>query len=454
VNAPDSTSALKLPALEPTRESAPAQATPLRPVLPSVVLPRLQPRGSNQDGLRQYNERVVLQAVRLHGPLSSAEIARITNLTAQTVSLITKRLLDDDLLLRGEPQRGRVGQPSVPLSLNPDGAFAIGIKVGRRSMDVLLVDFTGHVRHRSTMTYVHAEPAALLAAIDERLKHALRRIQAPHRSRMQGVGIAAPLSMGGWQQLLGLPDAVAQQWRSFDIAAQVARRVDTPVALVKDTAAACVAELVAGQGRSVKSFLYVFVDTFIGGGLVIDSHLHAGVTGNAGALGSMPLGMVSMPAPAMAPPQNIHAAPPQNINAPPPQMLSVASLLALEQAYAQAGLDVTAVMDARAWQAPWAAVTQSWLTRAADAMAHGVHSAACLLDMEGVIIDGSFDRTMLARVIDAVQAAMARYNWEGVRQPPVTAGTIGSDARAVGGAILPLYANFAPDPDVFLKAQA
>jgi predicted NBD/HSP70 family sugar kinase len=447
VNASESADALQIPAFESAPASAQVQAKTLRPALPLGVQPRLQPRGSNQDGLRQYNERVVLQAVRLHGPLSSAEIARITNLTAQTVSLITKRLLDDELLLRGEPQRGRVGQPSVPLSLNPDGAFAIGIKVGRRSMDVLLVDFTCRVRHRSVMTYDHAEPAALLAAMDDRLKQALRRLQAPHRSRMQGVGIAAPLSMGGWQQLLGLPDAVAHQWRSFDIAAQVARRVNTPVALVKDTAAACVAELVAGQGRSVKSFLYIFVDTFIGGGLVIDSQLHAGVTGNAGALGSMPLGMASRPTLSAA-------APPQNINAPPPQMLSVASLLALEQAYAREGLDVTAVMDARAWQAPWAAVTQAWLTRAADAMAHGIHSAACLLDMEGVIVDGSFDRTTLVRVIDAVQAAMARYNWEGVRQPPVTSGTIGSDARAVGGAILPLYANFAPDPDVFLKAQA
>jgi predicted NBD/HSP70 family sugar kinase len=414
--------------------NAPDIALALQPHLQ----PHLQPRGSNQDGLRQYNERVVLQAVRLHGPLSSAEIARITNLTAQTVSLITKRLLEDDLLLRGEPQRGRVGQPSVPLSLNPDGAFAIGIKVGRRSMDVLLVDFTCRVRHRSALAYEHAEPAALLAAIDLRLKEARRRVKAPHRSRMQGIGIAAPLSMGGWQQLLGLPDTVAQQWRSFDIAAQVARMVDTPVAWVKDTAAACVAELVAGQGRSVKSFLYIFVDTFIGGGLVIDSHLHAGVTGNAGALGSMPLGLASQPSQAAA----------------PPQMLSVASLLALEQAYAQAGLDVTAVMDGRAWEPPWHDVTQTWLASAADAMAHGIHSAACLLDMEGVIIDGSFDRATLARVIDAVQAAMARYNWEGVRQPPVTPGTIGSDARAVGGAILPLYANFAPDPDVFLKAQA
>jgi DNA-binding MarR family transcriptional regulator len=55
---------------------------------------------------------VVLQAIRLHGALPAAEIARVTQLTAQTISLITKRLLDDGLLLRGDAVRGKVGQPS------------------------------------------------------------------------------------------------------------------------------------------------------------------------------------------------------------------------------------------------------------------------------------------------------------------------------------------------------
>ena len=77
----------------------------------------LKPRGSSQGGLRQYNERVVLQALRLHGALPAAELARLTHLTAQTISMITKRLLDDGLLVKGAPQRGKVGQPSVPLSL-------------------------------------------------------------------------------------------------------------------------------------------------------------------------------------------------------------------------------------------------------------------------------------------------------------------------------------------------
>ncbi len=401
-----------------------------------AAAPKLQPRGSSQGGLRQYNERVVLQAIRLHGALPAAEIARVTRLTAQTVSSITKRLVDDGLLARGEPVRGKVGQPSVPLSLAPDGAFAIGIKVGRRSMDVVLVDFTGRSRKRFTLAYRFADPDIVLAEIDRRLKEIRRSLGPGQRERVQGIGIAAPLMMGGWQQLLGFPERIGERWNRIDLQAEVAALTKLPVDLIKDTAAACVAELVAGRGRSIRSFLYVFVDTFIGGGLVLDSRLRSGLNGNAGAIGSLPLWLAGdRPGP------------------PPAQLLSIASLLDLERRYAAGGLDVAAAGDERAMSAPWLAHTQAWIGEASVAIAHAIDSAACLLDLEGVIVDGSFSRPLLATLLQATDAALGRYSWEGVTRPALHAGSIGSDARALGGALLPLYANFAPDRELFLKVE-
>ena len=86
------------------------------------------------------------------------------------------------------------------------------------------------------------------------------------------------------------------------------------------------------------------------------------------------------------------------------------------------------------------------------AIVFAIHSAACLLDLEGVIIDGSFSRRLLAALLEAVHAGRDRYDWEGVECPQLLPGSTGSDARALGGALLPLHANFAPDRDLFLKA--
>ena len=405
-----------------------------RPAAAASADQRLRPRGSNHVGMRQFNERVVLQAIRLHGNLPKAEIARVTHLTPQTVQLIIGRLEADGLVLKQAALRGKVGQPSVPMALNPDGAFSIGIKIGRRSLDLLLVDFTAQVRERLTLAYDFPDPDTLFTEIDLRLRQ-LRAALAPRlRARLHGVGIAAPLSLDGWQTLLGIAPEQAAKWANIDIRERVMAMTDLPVEFVKDTAAACVAELVAGRGRSIRSFLYVFVDTFIGGGLVIDSHLRGGRHGNAGAVGSVPLAMGR-----------------SNAAAPPAQLLSLASLLNLEARFRRQGLDPAAATDARALQPPWAAHTRGWLREAGRAIAFAANNAACLLDLDGVIVDGSFSRELLQSVLQEVEASLAQYNWEGVTRPELLAGTIGSDARAIGGALLPLYANFAPDRDLFLK---
>ena len=109
--------------------------------------------GANLTRARAYNERLVLSLVRRHGELTKAELARLTGLSAQTVTVIMLEMERDGLLIRGHPIRGKVGQPLIPLSINPDGAFGIGLKIGRRSAALVLMDFVGEVRHSISKTY-------------------------------------------------------------------------------------------------------------------------------------------------------------------------------------------------------------------------------------------------------------------------------------------------------------
>src|ERR1700744_111575 len=125
--------------------------------------------GSNQVGMRQFNERIVLQTIRLHGPLPKADIGRLTRLSMQTVSMIVDRLIDDGLLSKQPRVRGRIGQPSVPIALRPDGAYTIGVKVGRRSLDVLAMDFTGRICSRDVVDYAYPDPQQLFPALEGRL---------------------------------------------------------------------------------------------------------------------------------------------------------------------------------------------------------------------------------------------------------------------------------------------
>ncbi|WP_439588071.1 ROK family protein [Hydrogenophaga sp.] len=386
----------------------------------------------NQLGMRQINDRVVLQALRVHGSLAKADLARLTGFTAQTIGQITARLDADGLLSHAEPVRGRVGQPSVPLGLAPDGAFALGVHIGRRSADWLLVDFTGQVREHLSMDYDFPDVPVLLPAIRRNLHQLLRGLGA-RRERVVGVGVAAPFQLGGWHRLLGLSAARSRAWNQIDLAAEVQGFTELPVSFARDSSAACVAELLQGRGRELRSFLYLFMDTFVGGALALDSRLHRGLHGNAGAVASMPL----------------RTARGKDL---PPQLVSQASVWGLEQRLRDHGLDPLAAYDTRALQPPWLPHSRAWLVQSAQALAQCITSGIAFLDVEAVVLDGAVAPELLGALCDRTRDALDAYDWEGLQRPRLELGGMGSDARALGGALLPLHECFAPEHGAFFKA--
>jgi predicted NBD/HSP70 family sugar kinase len=389
-------------------------------------------RGSNHSGMRQFNERIVLQAIRHHGALPKADLARLTHLSTQTVANAVTRLMSDGLLLKQDRVRGRIGQPSVPLALNPEGAFSVGIQVGRRNLELTVLDFCGQRVAGRASDYDHPDPDRLFGLLEASLQ-SLRVELGERWARVVGVGLTAPLALHLWGNLLGAGAAAAlRRWEGVDLTAQVQARVDLPVLFAKDTTAACMAELLQGRGRSVRSFLYVFVGTFVGGSLVLDGRVSAGEHGNAGAVGSIPVGL---PGP----------------DGKPAQLLQLASGGLLERSLAAHGLDPLLVRQPAVMQPPCAGITTAWLDRAASSLAMTAVTAAALLDIDAVVIDGSLEPSLQSALTDATRAALAGFEYAGIRQPRLLSGEVGAHARVLGAAWLPLHSLFFPDKDVFLK---
>lgn len=399
--------------------------------------------GSNQTGMREFNERVVLHAIRTHRSLPKAELARLTRLSTQAVSVIIERLLEEGTVQRLAPRRGAIGQPSRPIALHPDAAYALGVAIGRRRLDLLLLDFCGRPRWRAGVDYPTPRVDEVFAAIGAQLEQARAFLGDAGAARLAGIGLAAPLSFGGWQAQVHLAARDAAAWAGVDMRARLQALTPLPVAFAKDTAAAGMAELAAGHGRGLRTYLYVFVDTLVGGSLVIDGQPHGGLHGNAGALASLPLGLHGT-----AGGPGIGPGPDGRVG----QLLEAASLLTLEGMLADAGLPAIDCLDERPPAAPAADVVRRWIARAADALAYAACSAACLLDLEGVVVDGVLGRALLERLLQATRTALERYGWQGVARPRLVAGQVGADAKAIGAAWLPLHAQFAPTHGLFLKS--
>lgn len=390
-------------------------------------------RGTTQTGVRLYNERLVLSLIRKHAGLPKAEIARLTGLSAQTVSVIVRQLESDGLLLKGDPQRGKVGQPLVPFTLNPDGAFSVGLKVGRRSADLLLMDLTGTVRATVHHTYRFPDTSEIMGFVEQGLAELTSSLPKRLRDRISGLGIAAPFELWNWEEEVGAPHDVLEAWRGFDLQKEVAAICGWPVHFCNDATAACAAELLFGKGHEHRDYVYFYIGYFIGGGIVINGALFQGRTGNAGALGSFPV-----PAPGGG----------------AEQLIRSASFYVLEQELKRQGRDHLMLWrDASDWSTVGPALGQ-WIGRAAKSLAYAGAGAASVIESAAIVIDGAMPPDVRAQLCEAVRAALSATNLQGITPFAVVEGTIGPDARAMGAASLPLFANFIIDREVLFKETA
>ncbi|MDL2404986.1 ROK family transcriptional regulator [Rhizobium calliandrae] len=386
--------------------------------------------GANQVRVRAHNERLVLSLVRRHGALSKAEIARRSGLSAQTVSVIMRALEKDGLLSRGAPVRGRVGQPSIPMRLNPDAVLSFGVKIGRRSADLVLMDFVGRIRMQLHQIYPYPLPQDIMSFVTLGIQELETRLTSDERRRLAGIGIAAPFELWNWAEEVGAPEGAMEAWRGFDLQAEVAARVPYLVYLQNDATSACGAELVFGVGPRYPDFVYLFIGSFLGGGIVLNSSIFVGRTGTAGALGPLPV---------------------RGRNGETRQLLDIASIYVLENYLREAGFDPRPLWYSADNWIDFGAPLETWIQDTAKALAQAIVAAASIIDFSAAIIDGGFPDWVRQRVVRATIKAASDLDLQGVVMPEIIEGAVGPQARAIGGASLPIFARYLIDQNILFK---
>jgi predicted NBD/HSP70 family sugar kinase len=399
---------------------------------PMAVVARTNAGGANQAGVRLYNERLLLSLVRRFGPLSKIEVAKLTGLSVQSTSAIMNRLQTDGLLKREAPLRGRVGQPTIPMSLDAEGAFSFGLKIGRRSCDLVLTDFRGGIRQRARRAYAYPTPTMILDFVRTSVPALSSSLSAPQKQRIAGLGVAAPFQLWNWEAEIGAPAGSMNAWRRFDAESEIAAVCPYPTTLCNDATAACAAEFFFGRCWRYRDFLYVYVGEFLGGGLVLDGALRPGRTGNAAALGSMPMM-------------------PKTIGGAAPQLIACASIYQLERRLEAARIDASSI-----WATPdsWGELGSSldeWIEEGASALAYASVAAISVIDVEAIVIDGEMPAMVRERLTVRTGEIFVGLDRRGLSDTEIVAGGIGADARAIGGAALPLIRNFARDRELLFK---
>ncbi len=375
--------------------------------------------GLSQSGVRDHNERLLLSLIQRHGGMPGSDLSRRAGLSPPTVSSILRRLESDGLVRRGDPVRGKVGKPSIPMHLDPEGAFSFGLKVGRRSAELVLTDFTGAVRHERHLTYMRPTPTDIFAFVEDGVQSIRSELNATQRQRICGFGAAAAFEL--WNATDSSPDSAFADWRSVDLKGQLEGLTDLPVLRLNDATAACQAEHTYGRGKEFQDYAYFFVGAYIGGGIALDNSVYEGRQGNAGALGSL---------------RSIGP------NGESMQLVDMASIHQLERRLHEVDMDPRQLWtDPESWR-KLARYVDPWLGQTAQELSKAALSTCSVIDFEAILIDGAFPEHVRDELVERVRRYVVTQDTRGLICPRIEAGSIGHKARAIGAAARPIGTQF------------
>jgi predicted NBD/HSP70 family sugar kinase len=240
------------------------------------------------ESLRELNRLRVVDALRRHGTLSRADIARITGLSRSTISTLVSDLQARGFIIErpdeAAPRAAAQGRPPVLLRLDPSAGIAVGVDFDHIHVRVAVSDLSRTVVAEGSVEIDvdHDAHQALDTAADL-VREALDDADVD-LARVLGVGVALA---GPVDQRHGrLHDSsILAGWHGVDTAAELRERLGVPVHLDNDANLGALAEVTLGAGRSARAAVYVQMSSGIGAGLIVDGRPYRGAAGVAGEIG-------------------------------------------------------------------------------------------------------------------------------------------------------------------------
>lgn len=378
-------------------------------------------RGLQHQGLRRANERAVLTLIGFNAGVSNADIARLSGLAPQTVSAILTELDAAGLITRGEVLRGRRGQPATPISLHAEGAFAIGVEIGWRHVDVLLLNMHAQVLSRRHADYAFPDATTIVDDVAAMIDAVLAALPEALHARLNDIGVAQPTNIPAMLAQLPFPEAQLELWQNLDLAGDLARRTGRTVSLFNDGNAACWAELIAFPKPRPANFIYFLIGRYIGAGIIGEGALWEGPNGNSANMGAMLVNDAQ--------------------GKPIPAHL-IASVNVLESRLAAAGCIVDG-KDPASWNwQGYEVVLDQWLADSARALAQIVFNTTTVIESGLVVIDAILPGPVVDQLVLRLEAELQLLPIGPDAAPRIMSGHLGALAPAVGAAELTLFRRY------------
>ncbi len=223
--------------------------------------------------VKRANTSLIANTLRTQGPLSKAQLSRITNLTKSTVSSIVNELIAQGIVREaGIGSAGSTGgRRPVMLELNEHAFYVVGLDIGTTAIHAIVTNLTGVVLNEKRILSLPRDGLHSLIHRTVQLIQATVQESGVEMQAILGVGVAAAGLVDHQQGLIRFSPNFG--WRNVPLGSLLQEVLNVPVWVDNCTRVMARGEMWFGSGKDVSNLLYVNVGYGIGSALVIDGEL-------------------------------------------------------------------------------------------------------------------------------------------------------------------------------------
>ncbi|MDQ6794866.1 MAG: ROK family transcriptional regulator [Chloroflexota bacterium] len=223
----------------------------------------------------------VLEALARRAPVSRAELAGSTGLSAATVGRTVGRLRRDGVVREYALQASGVGRPPRVVELDDRAAFVIGIDAGGRTLRASIADLAGNLRRRVARPV--RDPGARDGLVDDvaALVAELSADVRPGSVQAVVAGVSGIVDHDEGRVLLS-PDLPGLD--GLALARALRDRLDLPTGIDNDDLLAAIGEATSGAAIGCRDVVFLSLGYGLGAGLIVAGRPVRGASNAAGAI--------------------------------------------------------------------------------------------------------------------------------------------------------------------------
>lgn len=237
-------------------------------------------RGAHVPGVGQFNTSVVLELIRRASDgIERATIADRSGLSPQTISNVTRRLIDGGVVSEKAMPANGPGKPPSILALNADSRFAVGIHLDPAVLAVTVMDLNGICVVSAHESVGSTDPQALITDMARLVSDAIANSGAGF-SDVIGIGVATPGPIDAQTGTIRPP--LLPGWDQVPLRDILADLTGFPVLVERDVDAGAIGEL--WRNPVMDDFLFVYYGTGLNSAIALDRQIVRGTHHRAGRL--------------------------------------------------------------------------------------------------------------------------------------------------------------------------